>query len=850
LLPSGLILKGVSAKFGHVYWPDAGSLTWLYLTYFFGYLFASGWALVAGWRRHIGGRASGQIFILVTCFSAFIGGATNFPLWYDVPIQPYGNVLGAVYVFLWGHGLCNNRVPGLSLNFYKACAGLLLSCSAALFYLLIITFFWNASGAVIPTESIWMHGLGAFLISILIFWGVPPLKLWTERVLEGVFRTELTSGLSELEDLPAKLSDLEDNQSIFEMTAETLLSSLDISNLALFAMDTSECHYRSRVSFGKFPNPPEGCVIREENPIIKSLSHHPRCLVLDEIREDMDPSSYQALVSLRNELKVSLIAPIFSNHEMYGLIVLGPLKQGQNWSEEAVSILFSVGAQIGINFRTRELEAMVKQRSIELEQRNLELVKANNVKQDFLASISHEIRNPLNGILGITRLLVEDKGLTQTQSELIAHLVSCKSHLDQLITPVLNYSSLEAGVFKHTSEPFDVNVAVNSVVAMYEDQAREKGLQLKVDLSEIHNLWIGAITPLKQILINLVSNGIKYTPRGSVSIKLSYQEQNERIAAAFIVEDTGSGIPLEQQEYVFRQFTRLTEHEESQIPGTGLGLAIARKMAEVMQGALRLESNVETGACFVLELPFQLGEALDVNAVELRQNQTHQILRNKKVLVADDMDFNRFINRVMLEKMGAVVEEAMNGEVALLKLRSEIFDLAILDINMPGLSGIEVVREYCSVPTVNSPQFIALSAHATSKMTNQCLSEGFDHFIEKPLEPEKLGAWFGSEVNESSVSATSLLDYLGNNDPDEIASIERRFRKSFYQELERLMQVVQISDQKAKHDCVHKLRGLASLRKNKVVQGLLDEISTLIAANASSNEYFQLFDQLKVHVNE
>jgi signal transduction histidine kinase len=258
-----------------------------------------------------------------------------------------------------------------------------------------------------------------------------------------------------------------------------------------------------------------------------------------------------------------MLIPIFSNQQIYGLILLGPRKSTQDWDNQTTAVLFNLGAQIGIHFRTMELEAIVELRSAELEQRTRQLEKAHIEKHNFLTSFSHEIRNPLNGIINISHLLAEEEGLTDTQSELIDYLISCKQHLEQLIIPTLDYSSLEAGIYNCTEESFDVNIILKSIIAMHAHQAASKGLRICMSPTEVRNNWIGAVTPLRQILINLVSNAIKYTTSGTVSLQLSYQQLEDNITATFSIKDTGPGIPMILEDAIFRPLNRLTENQKS-----------------------------------------------------------------------------------------------------------------------------------------------------------------------------------------------------------------------------------------------------------------------------------------------
>ena len=301
------------------------------------------------------------------------------------------------------------------------------------------------------------------------------------------------------------------------------------------------------------------------------------------------------------------------------------------------------------------------------------------------------------------------------------------------------------------------------------------------------------------------------------------------------------------EDAIFRPLNRLTENQNNQ-PGSGMGLSISRRIAQTLHGTLKLkEPETESGAVFELKLPFKLGTAINVNS---SVNKTKLVLNKKSVLLADDMDFNRYAYRILLERMGAIVIEAGNGEQALEKLQSENFDVVILDINMPLMNGIEVAQEYFLTSTVNPPLFIAYSALTDSETVKKCLSAGFSHFIEKPLTVDKIKVLFNSKKYKSTPPQGSLLDYLGGEDANKTAQLELRYRRSYEQGLAELMQVIKLRDQIATGSCVHKLRGLACLQNNPNVMKTLDAIAVLIAANAAPHEYTQLLDQLKTYVTD
>ncbi|WP_269522446.1 hybrid sensor histidine kinase/response regulator [Coraliomargarita parva] len=482
--------------------------------------------------------------------------------------------------------------------------------------------------------------------------------------------------------------------------------------------------------------------------------------------------------------------------------------------------------------RNEELELIVNQRTIELEKQNIELVKANSIKQDFLASMSHEIRNPLNGILGIAQLLKESSKRPQEDSERINHLNACASHLHQLLGQVLDYSSLEAGKLQVRQQPFNVAELLSDVTGMHRSLAQKKNIQLHLDSPEVPRLWIGDAVLIRQILINLVSNAIKYTPEGSVWIRLTTQERDSKIHAVFSVEDTGPGIPPDKHHFIFQDFTRLNKPGESMIAGTGLGLAIASEMSELMGGRLDLDSAYQSGARFVLELDFQTGEPVAI-ASRSKAAPSKQSLRGRCVLVADDMDFNRYLSRKILEKLGAEVHEAEDGEQALSLLGQRHYDLAVLDINMPKRNGADVVRTFLQSDPASPPYFVALSAHVTNDMEHMCLDAGYSHFLEKPLQPEKLIQVLANTQllqvsSERPAIDSSLLDYLANQNPAARAQLQERFNSSFLNELSRLRNFLNQGETESIRESIHKLKGLMNIQRNPKLIALMEKLSDFV----------------------
>lgn len=480
--------------------------------------------------------------------------------------------------------------------------------------------------------------------------------------------------------------------------------------------------------------------------------------------------------------------------------------------------------------RNEELEQLINERTYKIERQKLELEQANRTKQNFLASMSHEIRNPLNGILGIARLMHEKEAQAGNESREVAHLYTSTSHLHQLLGQTLDYSSLELGKLRVRSESFEACKLIDDVTDMHRSMADSKGLRLVSDKPESRCHWKGDPVLLKQILSNLVSNAIKYTDRGSVCLKLSHETDEDTALATFEVTDTGPGIPEDKCSYIFEEFTRLSLPGESNIPGTGLGLAIASEMSKLVGGSLSLDPNYTTGARFLLKVMLEIDLYTEITSK--RKNADSNLLNGQSALIADDLDFNRFIHSEVLKKMGAKTHAVSNGREALLYLSEHRCDIALLDVNMPGLTGMEVVRQYLSSQPDNPPILIALSAYNTPEIEEQCIDSGFDHFLEKPLEPSKLISLFGHPRVSQSDAPSSMLDYIANGNSSTLAELETNYSQSLQEELRELKAAWNCKNIPLQRNSIHKLIGLTSIRKDAELTEKLRRLSDVIKKSA------------------
>jgi CheY-like chemotaxis protein len=420
--------------------------------------------------------------------------------------------------------------------------------------------------------------------------------------------------------------------------------------------------------------------------------------------------------------------------------------------------------------------------------------------------------------------------------------------LNQLLSQTLDYSSLEAGKLRTRFESFAPGELLQEVIQIQSGMAYEKGIQLKLEAPEIKHNWKGDPVLLRQILINLVSNGIKYTDKGTVSLILSYQEREDSVSACFEVIDTGPGVPKEHECMIFEEFSRLPKSEMSHIPGTGLGLTISSEMARLMGGSLKLDTEYQEGARFMLHLEF--GIELFRRKKKFAPNQDpSESLKGMRALIADDMGFNRYISAAVLNSMGAVIDVAENGLIAFNKLNQSSYDIAILDINMPEMTGIEVVESYLKNHHDDCPVFIALSAHITPDAEEKGIAAGFDYFIEKPLDPEKLKKQLNYHHRKSRThTGNNLLEYLSKNGPISLKELESEYTQTLKGEIDKLRTALFQDRRKEQEESIHKLLGLCRIQNNEAICTLIESISAHSKRGASKEDIVALIEQLDIEI--
>lgn len=594
MVPFGLIVDGVSARYGHAFWPNAGPVMPLYLLHFCGYLLYSVWLLFRGWRRHLGGRASDHMLVLVSGGVGFIGGGTNFPLWYDIPIQPYGNILVSVYLLLMLHGIINQRIFGYSMDFYKALVWLTLNLSSSLFYLLFLALYRNSIGQPLDLLDFWAHGVAAFLVSVVIFWGVPRMKFHIEEILQGVLRRDDGNALAELQALPSRLSDLAEEEAVFEVTVDNIAQTFNVSGVAIYIIEPFSNHYTCEYQQGAFSEELSEFRLAVDNPIIDALSRSPECLVLNQAFGEYEEAVYEELLKLYHQLGLSVIVPIFANHEVYGLIFIGELAEQGKWMHDEVTLLFSIGAQIGMNMRVRDFE----RRSSEVDK----LVSLGTMA----AGLAHEIRNPLVSVQTLASLMRSGKSLERMPDDFKNVILRDVKRIESIVDGVAMYSKNQKGKKQL--------IAIEEVLQSSLDISRKDAECSGVDLVYSHDGNGDALVrcnaeQLVQVFVNLVENAVHAlngVESPEVQVELRKRELRRRETQEWVevmVSDNGAGVPEAIMEHIFDPFiTSKDTGNREEKKGMGLGLAICKRIIENHNGAITVTNNPAGGATFVVSL--------------------------------------------------------------------------------------------------------------------------------------------------------------------------------------------------------------------------------------------------------
>lgn len=366
--------------------------------------------------------------------------------------------------------------------------------------------------------------------------------------------------------------------------------------------------------------------------------------------------------------------------------------------------------------------------------------KANKAKTEFLSSMSHEIRTPLNAIIGFSECIKTEDSLDKCYQD-ANDIIMASQNLLEIVNGILDISKIEAGKMEIVNTNYNLEKNARDIAKLMIPRIGEKPIELKVNIeSDLPATLYGDIGKIKEIITNLLTNAVKYTEKGSIEFNINCINTKEKCKLIISVEDTGRGIKPEKIDKLFTKFQRLEEDRNTTLEGTGLGLAITKNLVEMMGGKIVVQSKYGSGSKFTVYLTqkiITLTSDKKENTYEKEDTNQEEVFENKKILLVDDNKLNLKVASKLLEKYKVQIDTCESGFECLEKVKTNKYDLILLDDMMPKMSGIETLLKLKDDKEFNTP-VVAITANAISGMKDQYISAGFNDYLAKPIDKNEL----------------------------------------------------------------------------------------------------------------
>ncbi|MEN7551369.1 PAS domain S-box protein [Rapidithrix thailandica] len=492
--------------------------------------------------------------------------------------------------------------------------------------------------------------------------------------------------------------------------------------------------------------------------------------------------------------------------------------------------------------------------------------EAQAAEKDFLAKMSHEIRTPLNAVVGMVHLLYETP-LNPEQTEYVDILKSASKLLQGLINDILDISKINAGHIEVQKHEFNLLELIHSIGKIFEIKLDNCPVSFGVTIDpNITKNVIGDDLLLNQILVNLLSNALKFTEQGNVTLDVKLLEKNgDTLLIQFTISDTGIGIPEEKLEDIFKNFKQVDREVQRKFGGTGLGLAIVKQLVELQNGNVSVSSRLGKGSTFKVILPYSETNHPASNGYKIQSVDSPELLHNYTILVAEDNPMNRKYVGRLLEKWGVQHEFAINGKIAIDKIEKKKYDLVLMDVQMPELDGItatKVIRE----KKYDMP-ILALTASALSEQVHEALTIGMSDYLPKPFAPEQLKNILHKHLlsttqNPASIHEESLqfqfhemldqahLDAIYEGDMEYALEMFELFFKVILPDFEQLQELVKLRSKEEFRRMVHKLKPSFSMIGLTELTHDMSTMEELASAKKSRQVLEEKLHQIQTKLNE
>ncbi|MBD1849219.1 GAF domain-containing protein [Leptolyngbya sp. FACHB-711] len=485
------------------------------------------------------------------------------------------------------------------------------------------------------------------------------------------------------------------------------------------------------------------------------------CCVTDIYQAGFDTCYLQLLEFL--QARSYAIVPIFFGNKLWGLLAAYHNTEPREWQLSEVQMMTQISNQLGVAVQQAELLTQTQEQAKQLQQAKEAADAANRAKSEFLANMSHELRTPLNAILGFTQLMQRDESLSLDQRRSIEIVNQSGEHLLGLINDVLEVSKIEAGQVTLDETEFDLYQLLHSLQAMFQLKAEAKGLQLRFDWTiDVPQRIRADKNKLRQILINLLGNAVKFTEQGWINLRVHALVSSDRVTGksgdsielSFKIEDTGAGIAADELGNLFQAFKQTRSGRKSQ-EGTGLGLRISQRFVQLMGGEITVRSQVDQGSCFSFEIVVGLAqnasnfpEMNDISAAPSADIPWRAV--NHRLLIVEDNATNRLLLKKILSHLGFDIREAENGQTAVALWQEWHPHVILMDIHMPIVNGYEATQRIRELeqqqPNLQRTCIIAITASAFAEQRQATLAAGCDSFVSKPFRREELQAVLSKHI--------------------------------------------------------------------------------------------------------